>query len=266
MDDLGYSFQDDTVQTKFYKMTTKFTFSDEQEIAVKFMNFDKFATKIVDLDIVDKFEQHLNATVTKRFHTENSNEEQGKKRLLRSFPIDYKLKIIDQAKINGNRKTGRENKLDESVVRNWQKLELQLRNLDSKSKNIAHKGNTIEKKRFRLHGGGAKVKFPDLEKDLLDWFQDRRDKQLRLTRKSIRKHANSLAAQKGLVEFNGSEGWLTGWLSRHGLSFRSSTHIAQGLPKDLLPKVNFDFKNEFLDLFGSSETTTNSVVYGIFVF
>ena len=45
-----------------------------------------------------------------------------------SYPLDYKLQIIEEAKSSGsNRGTARKHGLSESQIRNWKKNETQIR-------------------------------------------------------------------------------------------------------------------------------------------
>ena len=39
----------------------------------------------------------------------------------RSYTVNYKLKVIEVAKLKGNRAAGREYLLDESTIRGWEK-------------------------------------------------------------------------------------------------------------------------------------------------
>ena len=46
-----------------------------------------------------------------------------------SYPLDYKLQIIEEAKLSGsNRGTARKHGLSESQIRNWKKNESEIRN------------------------------------------------------------------------------------------------------------------------------------------
>ena len=67
------------------------------------------------------------------------------KRKRTAFPLDYKLRIVEEAKLcNNNRQIARKHGLDEASVRNWLKNEMKLRNALSTGK------------MFRLGGGGRK--------------------------------------------------------------------------------------------------------------
>jgi len=67
------------------------------------------------------------------------------KRKRTAYPLDYKLRIVEEAKLrNNNRQTALKHGLEETIVRNWRKNEMKLRNALSKGK------------MFRLGGGGRK--------------------------------------------------------------------------------------------------------------
>ena len=62
-----------------------------------------------------------------------------------AFPLDYKLRIVEEAKLcNNNRQIARKHGLEHTLVRNWRKNEMKLRNALSTGK------------MFRLGGGGRK--------------------------------------------------------------------------------------------------------------
>ena len=160
-----------------------------------------------------------------------------KRRILRTFTIGQKLKIIEFAKNSNNRKAEDAFGVDESVIRRWRRREGELRELDWDTRNISFKGKTITKQRFRLSGGGSKIKYPELEKDLVKWFKERRAKFIPVTQKAIRNKALGLAAEKNIKNFKCSQGWINGWRNRNGISRRRRTNLAQKMPEDLYPKV-----------------------------
>ena len=67
------------------------------------------------------------------------------KRKRTAYPFDYKLRIVEEAKLcNNNRQIAMKHGLEESCVRNWRKNEMKLRNALSTGK------------MFRLGGAGRK--------------------------------------------------------------------------------------------------------------
>ena len=68
-----------------------------------------------------------------------------KKQKRTAYPLDYKLRIVEEANLcDNNRQIAMKHGLEESIVRNWRKNEMKLRNALSKGK------------MFRLGGGGRK--------------------------------------------------------------------------------------------------------------
>jgi hypothetical protein len=62
--------------------------------------------------------------------------------------------------------------------------------------------------------------FPDVEKRLVQWVEDRKARGLPLNGPMIQKKGKEVARTLGRTDFNGSEGWLKRFKGRNGLSFR----------------------------------------------
>ena len=96
-------------------------------------------------------------------------------------------------------------------------------------------------KRFRLDGGGRKLR--DVELEVLSSMQQRRLNMLRVFRKLIMFKAKSFYDEKcGHNEelkagFVNSNGWLTKFMKRNNLSMRRQTTIAQMDPSHLMTKL-----------------------------
>ena len=70
----------------------------------------------------------------------------GSKNKQKSYPLDYKLRIIEEAKLSGSNKgTAREHGINEKQVRTWRKDEAKIRLALS------------EGRMFRIEGGGRKT-------------------------------------------------------------------------------------------------------------
>ena len=69
----------------------------------------------------------------------------GKKCGRRSFPLEYKLMIVEEAKRTNNRAAARMHNLHEKSIRNWRSEEYKLREALEQGK-----------VRFRLEGAGRK--------------------------------------------------------------------------------------------------------------
>ena len=89
-----------------------------------------------------------------------------------------------------------------------------------------------------LHGGGRKVRYQDIEKTLIDWFKDRRDKGVRVTGASLKREVHRLHKAHGNQSFKGTNSWFQKFKKRHKLSFRRVTHVAQKSPDVIHAKVD----------------------------
>ena len=102
------------------------------------------------------------------------------------------------------------------------------------------KVTSMKGKRFRLDGGGRKLRDVEL---VLSWMQQRRLNMLRVFRKLIMFKAKSFYDEKyGQNEelkagFVNSNGWLTKFKKRNNLSMRRQTTIAQMDPSHLTTKL-----------------------------
>ena len=132
-----------------------------------------------------------------------------------SYTTEFKLKVVKYAEENGgNRAAGREYDLDESVVRGWRKNVAQLKKMPSKK---------------RANRCGI-TKFPELEKDLLQYVHDRRNNGRAVTTIMIRRQAKQIAKDRGLKDFIGGPSWCHRFMKRAGLSVRSRTTVGQRTP------------------------------------
>ena len=92
-------------------------------------------------------------------------------------------------------------------------------------------------KNFR-HAMVSLQKYEELEKELAQWVKEQREKQLRVKRKNVFEKAKKIAQEKNMTNFRGSTGWMTRFMKRENLSWRTRTHVGQKLPKDLEDKVS----------------------------
>ena len=82
---------------------------------------------------------------------EENFEFSNKKRKLRKFSLDFKLKLIQEAKLTNNvRKVANEHKIDEKCLRDWKKNEAKI----EKTLELCESKSLL----FKLKGGGRKVK------------------------------------------------------------------------------------------------------------
>ena len=116
-----------------------------------------------------------------------------------------------------------------SLIREWRGNKDQLEKLRQRS-------NGAE--RFRLDGAGEKPLAPEMEDVLLEWIHSRWLKGLRVSRKLIMRKALHLSKeQQNMEDFTASNGWIQKFMSRHGLSLRRKTTVAQKDPEQLVHKL-----------------------------
>ena len=64
-----------------------------------------------------------------------------KKQKRTAYPLDYKLRIVEEANLcDNNREIGRKHGIEETCVRNWRRDEMKIRDALSKGK-MYHAGN-----------------------------------------------------------------------------------------------------------------------------
>jgi len=95
---------------------------------------------------------------------------------------------------------------------------------------------------------GARLKYPLLEAELIEWFREARRQLKTITRYMIQTKARSLAKKTSyqvdypdIRNFKFSRKWVDGFMTRYKLSNRRRTTIAQRLPEDYVEQ-----QSEFL--------------------
>ena len=148
--------------------------------------------------------------------------EMKKKRM--SYSAAFKLKVISFAENANNSAASRHFGISEKLVRDWRKNQSVLENIPKSKKALRH----------------GIASFPKLEKALNDWVLNSRQNGYAVTRTGIRLQAMKLAKDEKFAvatTFRASAGWCTRFMTRHGLSLRQRTKIAQKLPNDLEDKI-----------------------------
>lgn len=131
----------------------------------------------------------------------------------RSFSAKFKLNVVALAEVRGKHFAAKTFNVHRKRVQEWCKMKQHL--IDAP---------TTEK---RKPGGGRKLKYPDIDATLMDWFQERRSCGVRVTGKSLRQEALRLHRENGSQSFKASNGWYKRFKTRHHISLRRTTHIAQ---------------------------------------
>ena len=137
---------------------------------------------------------------------------------MKSYDTSFKMKVVNYAKENGKRAASKYFKVDKKCVQRWVQSESSLLDMAS------GKGG---KTRKRLAGGGRKVRYEEIDKNLVTWLLERREKGVRVTGKYLRAEALRLHKQNGSQSFKAWNGWYRQFKKRHGITFRRTTHISQ---------------------------------------
>ena len=119
-----------------------------------------------------------------------------------SYTADFKLKVIKVAEETSNLEAGRKFGVEESNVRRWRK---------DTSLDIAPKAKCAN--RGPKHG-----QFPEMEKEIFEWFQAQRQNGYGVSRPGVCLQALKIAQSKKYEEFTASKGWYTRFLNRHKLN------------------------------------------------
>uniref|UniRef100_A0A3P8P7R4 HTH CENPB-type domain-containing protein n=1 Tax=Astatotilapia calliptera TaxID=8154 RepID=A0A3P8P7R4_ASTCA len=133
-----------------------------------------------------------------------------------AYEAQFKLKAISYAEEHGNRAAAREFKINESMVRNWRKLENKLRQV----------------KKTQLSFRGHKARWPELEERLERWIIEQRTSGRSVSMVTIRLKAVSLAEEMNIEHFQGGPSWCFRFMKRCHFSIRTRTTVAQQLPAD----------------------------------
>ena len=166
---------------------------------------------------------------------DNVSSHKGKR--VRSFTITFKLRVIAEAEVSGNRSAARKFDVDERRIREWRAKKASLLTLNA---------STAGKKRKRGEGGGRKPQFQAVDDVVLDWITSRRERGLRVSRKLIMKRAQVVYADMKTArtdninheeEFKASTGWLNNFMRRNHLSLRRKTSVAKKDPDRLVAKI-----------------------------
>uniref|UniRef100_A0A8C7X5T2 HTH CENPB-type domain-containing protein n=1 Tax=Oryzias sinensis TaxID=183150 RepID=A0A8C7X5T2_9TELE len=133
-----------------------------------------------------------------------------------AYEAQFKLQVISYAEEHGNRAAARKFNINESMVRNWRKLENKLRQV----------------KKTQLSFRGNKARWPELEDRLVRWINDQRTAGRNVSTVTIRLKASTLADEMKIQHFHGGPSWCFRFMKRHHISIRARTTVVQQLPAD----------------------------------
>lgn len=142
------------------------------------------------------------------------------KRNVKNFSLSDKLKIVNEFEIGKSRKT---------IISEFGVPE-------STFYRIIKERDSIKSKCFEGHGNvkrQRKVEFPRLEKCLLDWLKQARDRNIPIHGPLLKGKAQDFASKIGIKDFASSNGWLEGFKRRHDLSFKKVTGESKSVNLDV---------------------------------
>ena len=90
---------------------------------------------------------------------DNVSSHKGKR--VRSFTITFKLRVIAEAEVSGNRSAARKFDVDESHIQEWRA---------KKASFLMLNASTAGKKRKHGEGGGRRPQFQVVDDVVLDWI------------------------------------------------------------------------------------------------
>lgn len=134
----------------------------------------------------------------------------------RSYTSGFKLNVVSRAEVIGNRAAGREFEIDERCIRRWRAEKEELKKMP------------LQKRAKR----SGTIRWPNLEKDLLQWITDQREKGLSVSTTKIRIQAKLMARHMNIEDFKGGPAWCYRFMKRAKISVRVRTTVGQQLPLD----------------------------------
>ena len=131
----------------------------------------------------------------------------------KTYNAKFKLSVVQVAEDKGKRHAAKLFNVHRRRVQEW-----------CQQKELLEKA---PKSQVNKKGAGRPLKYPDIERELVDWFEKRRQARVRVTGKALKREALRLHEENGNQSFKGSAGWFRRFCKRHNIAFRRSTHIAQ---------------------------------------
>ena len=140
-----------------------------------------------------------------------------------SYTARFKLTVVTYALEKGNREAARQFQVDEKNVRRWRSQQEKLKGLCRDQRAAQY----------------CPAKFPELEKELKEWINEKRKAGIGISTTVIRLKAKSMAKARNIAEseFKASVHWCHRFMDRHDLSIRRRTTISQKLPENFEDKL-----------------------------
>jgi hypothetical protein len=157
--------------------------------------------------------------------------------------LDTKQDVLEYLEKNGNNQSeaGRVFSIQPRIISYWVKQKEDI----SSAKYKRQKTRVVK---------NLSAKFPQMEENLLIWFDEQRAQNKCITgtaikAKALQIHAQMYDTQIGVhLAFSASDGWLTGWLNRHNKTYRRVTTTGRDLPSNAT-QIIADFLNTALEVF-----------------
>ena len=118
----------------------------------------------------------------------------------RSFTTKEKFRIIEEAENIGNRAAGRKYDVSESCICDCRKIKMRLQKMNSNC--------------WAFHG--QKTKYPELEKGLCEYVNDKRQYGCAVTSEMRQLKALAITKELGIMGFKASLGWLIRFCNHNG--------------------------------------------------
>ena len=143
----------------------------------------------------------------------------------RSSRILYtaRFKLVTYALEKGNREAARQFQVDEKNVQRWRSQQEKLKGLRRNQRAACY----------------CSAKFPEIEKELNEWIDEKRKAGIGISTTVIRLKAKSMAKVRNVAEseYKASVHWCHRFVDRHDLSIRRRTTISQKLPENFKDKL-----------------------------
>ena len=139
------------------------------------------------------------------------------------YTARFKLTVVTYALEKGNREAARQFQVDEKNVRRWRSQQEKLKGL----------------RRDQRAARYCSAKFPEIEKELNEWIDEKRKAGIGISTTVISLKAKSMAKARNVAEseFKASVHWCHCFVDRHDLSIRRRTTISQKLPENFEDKL-----------------------------
>lgn len=149
---------------------------------------------------------------------------QVNRQLRRSYDVNFKMMVINEAESSNNCKAAVKYGVTECNVRRWRAQKDRLKNAHS------------QRKAFR---GPQSGRFQELDRRVCAYVDEKRKDGMPISRAVIQLKAVEIAKELNIptADFKASLGWCKRMMRRNGLTLRRRTSLAQRLPSDFGEKL-----------------------------